>query len=116
VIYGSEFRDNKGINQPRVSGSTPSPTDKDRPDARFALDLGVDFLALSFVRRDADVEALKTLREAGKEAAIVAKIEKPEALDEAEAIVATADAIMVARGDPGVELKRNRSRWPGASL
>jgi len=106
VVYGGELKDHKGINLPGVKVSAPSLTAKDREDARFALDLGVDFLALSFVRRAADVEELKRLiREAGGNAAVVAKIEKPEALEEAEAIVAAADAIMVARGDLGVELK-----------
>jgi pyruvate kinase len=88
-----------------VNISAPSLTDKDRADAEFALALGVDFLALSFVRRAADIQELRDLITArnGK-AAIVAKIEKPEALDQANQIMDAADAIMVARGDLGVEL------------
>src|SRR5690606_10210363 len=79
---------------------------KDRDDAAFVLDLGVDFMALSFVRRPADVMELRELIwEHEKTAAVIAKIEKPEALTEASRILDVADGIMVARGDLGVELK-----------
>ena len=106
VVYGGRLGDHKGINLPGVNVSAPSLTDKDREDARFALELGVDFLALSFVRRAADITDLRELiRNAGADTAIIAKIEKPEALDQAEGIIEAADAIMVARGDLGVELK-----------
>ncbi len=105
VLVGGELRDRKGMNLPGVAVSAPSLTEKDRRDALFALRLGVDFLALSFVRRAADVQELRDLvQEAGCEAAIIAKIEKPEALDDIEAILDVAYAIMVARGDLGVEL------------
>jgi len=78
---------------------------KDRDDARFALKLGVDFMALSFVRRGEDVNDLKNLiANEGGSAAIIAKIERPEALDTIDAILEAADGIMVARGDLGVEL------------
>ena len=106
VVHGGTLNNHKGINLPDVEVSAPSLTDKDREDARFALDLGVDYLALSFVRRADDIESLRALiRDHGHRADIVAKIEKPEALRECDAILAAADAVMVARGDLGVELK-----------
>ncbi len=108
VIHGGTLEDRKGINLPGVELSVGSLTDKDRADVRFALELGVDFLGLSFVRRAADVhDLLDLVRRAGDGdhgPAVVAKIEKPEALDDIDAILAAADAIMVARGDLGVEL------------
>ncbi len=106
VVYGGILKNNKGINLPGVNVSAPSLTEKDREDAQFALKLGVDFLALSFVRRAADINDLRSIvREAGANTNIIAKIEKPEALEEADAILDAADGIMVARGDLGVELK-----------
>ncbi|MGD2070654.1 MAG: pyruvate kinase [Gemmatimonadota bacterium] len=105
VVSGGRLSDRKGINLPGVSVSAPSLTPKDREDAAFALELGVDFLALSFVRRPEDVVALRELvadRDNG--AALVAKIEKPEALERIEEILEVSDGIMVARGDLGVEL------------
>jgi pyruvate kinase len=105
VTQGGVLEDRKGINLPRVDVSAPCLTDKDKDDARFLLDLGVDYLGLSFVRRASDVHELKALiAERGASAGIVAKIERPEALEDAEAIVDMSDAIMVARGDLGVEL------------
>jgi len=105
VVQGGLLEDRKGINLPGVQISAPSLTDKDRDDARFALELGVDFLGQSFVRGPEDVEALKALaRDAGHEPFVVAKIERPEALSHIDGILAAADAIMVARGDLGVEL------------
>lgn len=109
VIVGGTLKDKKGMNLPGVSVSAPSLTGKDRADARFALGLGVDFLALSFVRRAADVTELRELVALeGGSAAIVSKIEKPEALADIEAILDASDAIMVARGDLGVELPPER--------
>ncbi|HEX9730073.1 MAG TPA: pyruvate kinase [Gemmatimonadales bacterium] len=109
VIVGGTLRDRKGMNLPDVAVSAPSLTSKDRDDARFALDLGVDFLALSFVRRREDVLQLRAIVErAGAGVAIVSKIEKPEALDAIESILEVSDAIMVARGDLGVELPPER--------
>ncbi|MBI2970493.1 MAG: pyruvate kinase [Gammaproteobacteria bacterium] len=106
IVHGGELTDNKGINLPGVSISAPSLTDKDRDDAVFATELGVDFIALSFVRRAADVMELKELIwEQESKAAVVAKIEKSEALDEAGRILDVADGVMIARGDLGVELK-----------
>lgn len=105
VVHGGLLKDHKGINLPGVQVSAPSLTEKDRADAQFALDLGVDFLALSFVRTATDVADLKLIIEqSGKDVAIIAKIEKPEALQNATEILDIADGIMVARGDLGVEL------------
>jgi pyruvate kinase len=105
VIHGGVLKNHKGINLPGVNVSAPSLTEKDRKDADFALDLGADFLALSFVRTAADVRELKDLvNRKNKSVCIIAKIEKPEALDNASEIIDVADGIMVARGDLGVEL------------
>jgi pyruvate kinase len=105
VIYGGELKDHKGINLPGVNVSCPSLTDKDRADALFALDLGVDYLALSFVRKAEDIADLRQLIVSnGYDTHIIAKIEKPEALDNSQEIITASDAIMIARGDLGVEL------------
>ncbi len=105
VIQGGRLTDRKGLNLPGVRVSAPSLTEKDKVDARYALELGVDFLALSFVRRATDVKQLRELmNEAGHEAGIIAKIERPEALDDFDGILDAADGVMVARGDLGVEL------------
>ena len=106
IVYGGVLKNNKGINLPGVNVSAPSLTDKDRDDAQFALGLGVDFMALSFVRCAADINDLKLIvSEAGANTNIIAKIEKPEALEDINGILDAADGIMVARGDLGVELK-----------
>lgn len=105
VVAGGILSDHKGMNLPGARVSAPSLTDADRADAAFALELGVDFLALSFVRQASDIQALLDLVAAARaRVAVVAKIEKPEALDNIEEILALSDAIMVARGDLGVEL------------
>jgi pyruvate kinase len=105
VVAGGELSDHKGINLPGATISAPSLTDKDRDDARFALQCGVDFVALSFVRTAHDVAALREVVDlSGKRAKLIAKIEKPQALANSAAIIAAADGIMVARGDLGVEL------------
>jgi pyruvate kinase len=105
VVNGGPLKDRKGINLPNVAVSSPALTEKDREDARFALDLGVDYLALSFVRRAGDVTDLKELiHSAGKNTPVIAKIEKPEAVDAIDEILEAADGLMVARGDLGVEL------------
>jgi len=105
VVHGGPLKDRKGINLPGVVVSAPSLTEKDREDALFALELGVDFLALSFVRRASDVRDLRALINSTEETSgIIAKIEKPEALGDIEAILEASDGIMVARGDLGVEL------------
>ena len=105
VTQGGVLADRKGMNLPRVDVSAPCLTDKDKNDARFLLELGVDYLGLSFVRCASDIAELKALIEdRDVSAGIVAKIERPEALEDVSAIVELADAIMVARGDLGVEL------------
>jgi pyruvate kinase len=105
VIHGGILKNHKGINLPGVNVSAPSLTEKDRVDAEFALNLGVDFIALSFVRTADDVSELKSIiKKSGKDVSVIAKIEKPEALQNASAILDVADGIMVARGDLGVEL------------
>lgn len=105
VTEGGVLEDRKGINLPRVEVSAPCLTDKDKHDAHFLLELGVDYLGLSFVRRASDVRELANIiEERGAGPGIVAKIERPEALEDVDAIVDIADAIMVARGDLGVEL------------
>ncbi len=105
VVAGGSLTSHKGINVPGAELSFSSLTDKDREDAAFALEQGVDYFALSFVRRAADVRELRHfLRREGAEApSIIAKIEKPEALSDFDQILAESDGIMVARGDLGVE-------------
>ena len=105
VVAGGLLKDRKGMNLPGVAVSSPALTEKDRADALFAVGLGVDFIALSFVRRPWDVTDLKNLiAEAGASTPVIAKIEKPEAMDCIDEIIAEADGIMVARGDLGVEM------------
>jgi pyruvate kinase len=105
VIAGGRLTDRKGINLPDSAVGAPCLTEKDRDDARFALDLGVEFLALSFVRQASDILELRQLIEdRGAYVHIVAKIERPEALKNIDEILDATDSIMVARGDLGVEL------------
>jgi len=105
VLIGGPVSSNKGVNVPGVPVPIPALTRKDMDDLDFALDLGVDFVALSFVRSAADVRDLKGLiKQAGSHAHVIAKIEKAEAVDALPAILEEADAIMVARGDLGVEI------------
>jgi pyruvate kinase len=105
VVDGGPLRSNKGMNLPGVLLSTPALTEKDRRDLAFGVEHGVDFAALSFVRQAQDVEQAKALvRSLGGRTPVIAKIEKPQALDNLEAILAAADGVMVARGDLGVEL------------
>jgi pyruvate kinase len=102
VVDGGTLTAHKGMNLPGLHVSAPALTDKDREDVRDAVRLGVDYLALSFVRRAEDLAELRALVPAGVK--LVAKIEKATALDDLERIVAACDAVMVARGDLGVEL------------
>ncbi|MFO0841643.1 MAG: pyruvate kinase [Gemmataceae bacterium] len=105
VLTGGLLKDRKGMNLPGVAVSSPALTEKDRLDAAFALGLGVDFLALSFVRRPWDVTDLKALISSqGKATPVIAKIEKPEAMSCLDEILAESDGFMVARGDLGVEM------------
>ena len=105
VIVGGVVTSHKGVNLPGVPLPIPSLTRKDTADLEFALELGVDFVALSFVRSPADVRDLRALIEhAGSHAHVIAKIEKSEAIDVLDDILAETDAVMVARGDLGVEI------------
>jgi len=105
VVQGGRLSNNKGINRQGGGLSAPALTDKDRKDIRFAAEIEADYVAVSFVRNGEDVrEARRLLREAGGEGGIVAKIERAEALDVIEEIIEASDAIMVARGDLGVEI------------
>lgn len=102
VRYGGLLKSNKGMNLPGIDVSAPSLTEKDRADILFAIDQDIDYLALSFVRRPEDIAELKALLPKGM--LVVAKIEKDSALERIEGILKVADAVMVARGDLGVEL------------
>jgi pyruvate kinase len=105
VVIGGKITSHKGVNLPGVPLPIPSLTRKDIADLEFALDLGVDYVALSFVRSAADVRDLKALIEkAGAHAHVIAKIEKSEAIDVLDDVLAETDAVMVARGDLGVEI------------
>lgn len=105
VIHGGTLSANKGINLPNTRVSLPCLTEKDRADLEFALMHDVDWVGLSFVRSARDIIELKGLiRQREKHARVVAKIEKPEALKEIDEIIHEADALMVARGDLGVEI------------
>jgi len=105
VMHGGLLKDHKGMNLPGVQVSAPAFTEKDRSDAIFALGLGVDFIALSFVRRASDFDELNGLIAEGHHPThTIAKIEKPEALEAIDEILDACDGIMVARGDLGVEL------------
>ena len=105
VVVGGVVSSHKGVNLPGVALPIPSLTPKDRSDLELALELEVDYVALSFVRKAADVRELRQLIEqAGSHAEVIAKIEKAEAVDVLDEILAETDAIMVARGDLGVEI------------
>jgi len=102
VLVGGELTSHKGMNLPGLTVSAPALTPKDREDVAAAVQHGADYLALSFVRRAEDLETLRAL--VPKTMKLVAKIEKSAALDDLERILNTTDAVMVARGDLGVEL------------
>ena len=102
VVHGGMLKSHKGLNLPGVQVSAPSITEKDREDIAFAIEQGVDFLALSFVRRPEDILELRKL--IPRDMLIIAKIEKDIALKNIDAIMREADGVMVARGDLGVEL------------
>jgi pyruvate kinase len=105
VVAGGVVSSHKGVNLPGVPIPIPSITRKDMDDLELALEIGVDFVALSFVRSAADVRDLRALIEqAGSQAHVIAKIEKSEAVDALEDILTESDAVMVARGDLGVEI------------
>lgn len=105
VVVGGMVSNNKGINLPGVAVSVPALSEKDEDDLRWALKLGVDYIALSFVRDASDVVRVREIMaEEGISKPVIAKIEKPQAVDALEDIVDSFDGIMVARGDLGVEL------------
>lgn len=105
VVYGGLLKSKKGINLPNTKVSEPSLTAKDKEDLLFGLEHGVDWVALSFVRNAKDIDDIKEIiKSKGKNTKVVAKIEKPEALLEIDAIIEKSDALMVARGDLGVEI------------
>ncbi|HSI91514.1 MAG TPA: pyruvate kinase [Adhaeribacter sp.] len=105
VIFGSLVKPRKGINLPQSKVSAPSLTEKDLIDLKFGLDNDVEWVALSFVRKVEDIVAIKEIIEAsGKDTRVIAKIEKPEAIKNIDGIIQYSDAIMVARGDLGVEV------------
>jgi pyruvate kinase len=104
VINGGMLGERKGINLPGITLPIPSMTEKDRDDLKWAAQQDVDYFALSFVRSGADcTEAKELIKSAGSLAPLIAKIEKAEAIDHLEEIIETADGVMVARGDLGVE-------------
>lgn len=106
VIHGGKLKSRKGINMPFTMVTAPSLTSKDKKDLEFALEHNLEWLALSFVRKASDIVQLRRrIERAGKEILIIAKIEKPEAIDNIDDIIEVSDGIMVARGDLGVEIQ-----------
>jgi pyruvate kinase len=109
IVNGGALGENKGINLPGIQLRVPALTAKDRQDLTFALKHGANYIAVSFVRRPEDVVLAKTLiRRAGKDTPVIAKLEKPEAIENLDAIMRVADGVMVARGDLGVEMNPER--------
>jgi len=109
VVEGGVLKEHKGINLPGVTLRVEALSEKDRADLRFGVEHGVDYVALSFVRTAEDVhQARRALEDLGRALPLVAKIEKPEALENLDAIVEAADGLMVARGDLGVEVPPER--------
>ncbi|MEI5009720.1 pyruvate kinase [Streptomyces sp. PmtA] len=105
VVEGGVISDHKGLNLPGVSVSVPALSDKDVDDLRWAIRTGADIIALSFVRTGRDIEDVhRIMDEEGRRLPVIAKIEKPQAVDAVDDIVAAFDGIMVARGDLGVEM------------
>jgi pyruvate kinase len=105
VIYGGILSSKKGVNLPNTKISLPSLTEKDRNDLTFALEQNVDWIGLSFVRNARDIIELKhIISQSSAKAKVIAKIEKPEAIQDIDEIIAESDGLMVARGDLGVEI------------
>ncbi|HIW91081.1 MAG TPA: pyruvate kinase [Candidatus Corynebacterium avicola] len=105
VVEGGPVSNNKGVSLPGMNISVPALSEKDIEDLRFALTMGADVIALSFVRSPADVELVhEIMDEVGRRVPVIAKLEKPEAVDALEPIILAFDAVMVARGDLGVEV------------
>jgi pyruvate kinase len=109
VVNGGTLGEHKGINLPGIALRVPALTKKDREDLAFALGQDVNYVAVSFVRHAEDVVLAKNLiRRAGKDTPVIAKLEKPEAIENLDAILRVADGVMVARGDLGVEMNPER--------
>ncbi|MGW7417409.1 pyruvate kinase, partial [Streptomyces sp. NPDC054863] len=105
VIEGGMVSDHKGLNLPGVAVSVPALSEKDIEDLRWALNTGADIIALSFVRSGSDIEDVhRIMREENRRLPVIAKVEKPQAVENIDDIVAAFDGIMVARGDLGVEM------------
>jgi pyruvate kinase len=104
VEVGGILKNNKGINLPTAAVSAPSLTEKDKVDLEYGLSIGVDYVALSFVRSALDIHQLRALFPEDSEVKVISKIEKPQAVDALDEIIAVSDGIMIARGDLGVEL------------
>jgi pyruvate kinase len=109
VLHGGLLSSHKGMNLPGVAVSAPSITEKDREDVAFAAAQGIDYVALSFVRRAQDIAELRTM--IPREMLVIAKIEKDSALENIENIIRASDGVMVARGDLGVELPFEEVPW-----
>jgi len=105
IVHGGILTSRKGVNLPNTKVSIPSLTEEDLENLKYALDWDVDWVGLSFVRNAEDISDLKRIiSQSGKAAKVIAKIEKPEAIDNIDAIIAATDGVMVARGDLGVEM------------
>jgi pyruvate kinase len=105
VVVAGTVSNNKGINLPGVAVNVPALSDKDEADLRWALRLGADLIALSFVRSPNDIDRVReVMDEEGRRVPVIAKIEKPQAVEHLQEIIDTFDGVMVARGDLGVEL------------
>jgi pyruvate kinase len=105
VVEGGVLREHKGINLPGVAVSAPALSEKDELDLAFGLEQGVDWVALSFVRSAADMHLARTfMSQRGKAVPLIAKLEKPQAIEQLDGILAASDGVMVARGDLGVEM------------
>jgi len=105
VVVGGLLKEHKGINLPGVAVSTPALTEKDKADLAFGLELGVDLVALSFIREATDLhQARAIIGQQGKAVPLIAKLEKPQAIQHLDEILAASDGVMVARGDMGVEM------------
>lgn len=108
VIHGGYVSSNKGVNMPETSISMPSLTEKDRKDLDFALEHGANWVALSFVRKAEDIKEVREIIDDPNTVKVIAKIEKPEAIENIDSIIEASDAVMVARGDLGVEVPIDR--------
>src|SRR5580704_13461520 len=109
VVNGGELREHQGVNLPGVKLRIPALTEKDLADLRFALECGVNYVGVSFVRTADDVLAAKAAMEkAGRKVPVISKLEKPEAIDNLDEILQVSDGVMVARGDLGVEMSPER--------